>query len=45
MIGPCAGPASWQFSGTTCVVSEVPADAAPQAKHDHASHDRARHGG
>jgi len=36
---------SWQFSDTPCVVSEVPADAAPQAKHDHASHDHARHGG
>jgi hypothetical protein len=35
---------SWQFSDTPCVVSEVPADAAPQAKHDHASHE-ARHGG
>jgi hypothetical protein len=34
---------SWQFSDTPCVVSEVPADAAP-AKHDHASHE-ARHGG
>ena len=36
---------SWQFSDTPCVVSEAPADAAPQAKHDHASHEHARHGG
>jgi hypothetical protein len=35
---------SWQFSDTPCVVSEMPADPAP-AKHDHASHDQARHGG
>ena len=34
---------SWQFSDTPCVVSDVPADAAP-AKHDHVSHDQARHG-
>jgi hypothetical protein len=35
---------SWQFSDTPCVVSDVPADPAP-GKHDHASHDHARHGG
>ena len=35
---------SWQFSDTPCVVSDVPADAAP-AKHDHAGHKHARHGG
>ena len=35
---------SWQFTDTPCVVSDVPADAAP-ASHDHASHDHARHGG
>jgi hypothetical protein len=35
---------SWQFSDTPCVVSDVPADPAP-VKHDHASHDHARHGG
>ena len=35
---------SWQFSDTPCVMSGVPTDAAP-ARHDHASHNRVRHGG
>lgn len=33
---------SWQFSETPCVVSDAPP---AQEKHDHASHDHARHGG